>query len=70
VTKLEEHNDELQQKLDKLLNEHYVLKQENEVIKSKARKMLEDKDSQIERLKGGIEEEKIQEPTTVVAPVD
>jgi hypothetical protein len=45
------------------------LKQENEVIKSKARKMLEDKDSLIERLKGGNVEEKIQEPT-IPAPVE
>jgi hypothetical protein len=35
------------------MNEHFSLKQDYEATKSRARKMLEDKDEEISRLKGG-----------------
>lgn len=43
--------DETKEKLDEAMNQNIVLQREMEIIKSRARVMLEQKDVEIERLK-------------------
>ena len=45
--------EEMRSKFECLFNEHINLKQDSEAMKTRARKMLEDKDDEIFKLKGG-----------------
>lgn len=59
--RLTDRNVELEQKLQMLLGEYAVMKSDSELIKSKARQLLIEKDKEIDRLKtlkrGGAEAE-------------
>lgn len=52
LEQLRKINNELEEKLQSLLGEYAVLKQDNEIIKTKARQMLIEKDKELDKLKG------------------
>lgn len=49
--RLADRNRELEERLSQLLGEYAVMKQDSELIKSKARQLLIDKDAEIEKIK-------------------
>lgn len=52
VRELRERNSEVEQKINALTSECAVLQSDSEIIKTKARQMLVEKEEEINRLKG------------------